>query len=368
MPESEYLNEDLPRFWRNSRAATEGVERRDRWEYGLYTDAHVTGEVREGLGPYALLNGLYFGSDAEHPSLILRVDDHVPPIVWNEVWAPNALHIEAAALLALALRIRCRSGGELRRFTKDDDQAGQPFGFPHRRPVLSLPRTTGPQPERPILPALIGRDADLTHAVDQLNIVVGLTPRQAVALIHAARAYEEALWVAESDPALSWLKLVNAVESAAGAWKSQKVDPVRSFVADKPDVAATIRAKGGDDVLEVVAHLFADLGGSTDRFLAFLAAFCTEPPDQRPGEDVQLDWSELEAALRQVYKCRSRNLHRAEPFPPPMLTSPLQRISDEAPMEVWPSPDGTFMLLQTFEYLVGEALRAWWRSLTNVPE
>ncbi len=68
----DHLHEDAPRSGRDWRSSREGLARWDRWEYGLHTDAHVTDEVLTGIGPYALVNGRYFGHDAEQPSVFPR--------------------------------------------------------------------------------------------------------------------------------------------------------------------------------------------------------------------------------------------------------------------------------------------------------
>jgi len=43
-----------------------------------------------------------------------------------------------------------------------------------------------------------------------------------VALTRAARLYQDALWMIESEPSLAWLLLVSAIETAFGMTHSQR--------------------------------------------------------------------------------------------------------------------------------------------------
>jgi hypothetical protein len=47
-----------------------------------------------------------------------------------------------------------------------------------------------------------------------------------MALVIAARRYQEAFWIAESAPETSWLFLVSAIEAVANYWNPGREDPL----------------------------------------------------------------------------------------------------------------------------------------------
>jgi len=63
-----------------------------------------------------------------------------------------------------------------------------------------------------VLPAVTGQHSMM--AIEEIKTFAALSPEQAIALGRAARLYQDALWLAESEPNLSWLMLVAAVETA----------------------------------------------------------------------------------------------------------------------------------------------------------
>jgi hypothetical protein len=116
-----------PTAWANWRAARAGTPTLGAYEAALHTDAHVTGEVRDGLDPYRLfhpvdtamlLDGRGLGVGA-----VLRVEQHLdqlPPAPEDMVrtstdhFLGNATTTDQiACLLSLALGVRFRSGGEI---------------------------------------------------------------------------------------------------------------------------------------------------------------------------------------------------------------------------------------------------------------
>ena len=112
--------------YENWRAADTKAPSLGGYEVPLYTDAHITGTVRDGYGPYQFLNtvpGVSEGSLA--PSIILRVESHVD---WSfvvyrpmtrtdsESYHGGGLNEEVAALVSLCLGIRLKAGGISREF------------------------------------------------------------------------------------------------------------------------------------------------------------------------------------------------------------------------------------------------------------
>lgn len=102
-----------------------------------------------------------------------------------------------------------RSGGLVRRGLPVGDY---PVGFAdesqHRAPGL-VP------PNRAPLLSTVARPALLSEVPAQLETYPTLNGADAVALVRAARQYGDALWVADGDPRLAWVKLVSALEVAA---------------------------------------------------------------------------------------------------------------------------------------------------------
>ncbi|HEV8697684.1 MAG TPA: hypothetical protein VGQ89_08325 [Candidatus Limnocylindrales bacterium] len=349
-----------PLVWENWKAEERGEPSREAWEFAFYTDAHPIGEVTTGLGPYQLLLGLTGGKDdASDPAIVLRMENHLQPTEPTLVWQPTAVHREVAALVSLALGIRCRSGGETRWFRPTEDPRGRPALFGHRRPQLS----EVPEHEGRILPNVV-RQAPLTEAVELISILPSLHVKQAEAVVRAARAYEEAVWVAEGDPAYAWLKFVSAAEAAASAWRGGAAPAGELLAQYEPELAEHLRAAGGGALVTEVAALLGGRYRAAKKFVRFLLTFGPPPPEVRPPEPFQLEWPLLGSHPKAIYGVRSDSLHHAAPVPQPMLNVPLQLAS--GPIEVWPSPGGTrWVMLHTFERITGVALRSWWRSLAT---
>ena len=124
------------------------------YEALLYTDAHVTGEILGGLGPYRLFNALGalgpHGGPAPGAGVALRVEHHLPhvlPTPADHRRTSTAHYVGAAplsdqiaCLLSLALGARFRSGGETRTFDLDNpDPRGRPSLALHAPPSLTVP-------------------------------------------------------------------------------------------------------------------------------------------------------------------------------------------------------------------------------------
>jgi hypothetical protein len=115
---------------------------------------------------------------------------------------------EIASLVSLALDRRMKAAGAVRSFLPGEDPLGHPRQLEHRQPYLASPAG------RPVLPRMTDTVL-LDDCVPLLQRYPKLSAEQANALLRAARAYQQALWVAEDDPALAWLKLISAIETAA---------------------------------------------------------------------------------------------------------------------------------------------------------
>jgi hypothetical protein len=393
-----------PRGWQNWHAQRDGRPAHSALEYACYTDAALAGSIEHDLGPYRLLNTLATLANPQPAraqlALVLRVDLHLdetdepelpPPMrVPDDIseagdrraldelfagWTDTAtyhggqLDDELAALVSLALGFRLRSGGPIREFRPDNpDPRGRPIGFYHRPPYLPTPQ----DPRGLVLPdAAAG--AELAEVVAPLIRYPDLSAGQAVALVRAARMYQEGLWIAEDDPRQAWLRFVSAIEVAASYWAVDR-PPEEQLRTARPELAALLAAKGEDHLREVAALLTPILGATT-KFIRFLVRFAPDPPPERPPEHQQVDWSS-QARLRKhlgvIYDYRSKDLHAGTPMPQPMCDPPHQDEGlppSEIPLGHWTSigPEPAFwarkdtpMLLHVFAGMVRRALLAWW--------
>ena len=95
-------------------AFNEGKDGVPEWEFAIYTDTIMLGDVRAGLGPYKLFNTVAHGPGREGAllSLVLRMDEHLGDEPVDPDWSKTdvaefsglSLDDEFAVLLSLALR------------------------------------------------------------------------------------------------------------------------------------------------------------------------------------------------------------------------------------------------------------------------
>jgi len=379
-----------PLAWCNWRAARGGVPAHGTREFGLYTDAHLTDVVRDGLGPYKLLNTVPVNSEALRFSLVVRADDHLSDEMHDipeEGWEKGDVTLdvggfhddEIAALLSIHYGIRLRSGGQIRDFghyTQDPLGSPQQHGF--RTPQLPYAAF-----DTTMLPGTAfsgGRRKSVKLSdpefVQRLARYPNLSLNAAVAFQRSARNYQSALWNADADAELAWLRLVSAIETAANHWRKNAKPPKDALEEQHADLVKTIREVASEDVLEAIAPMLRDLAKSTWKFLEFFREFAPDPPSERPDPGVaRVDWSKLRDALLEIYKWRSVNLHEGIPFPQPLCTPP-QSVADpgksaaERPLGlgsfsrgvVWPA-HRLPMYLHIFAHACRSSLLKWWDSL-----
>jgi hypothetical protein len=357
------------------------MEPAERVEVILYTDAHVTNELRS-LGPYELLNAVPFAHGQMAPTLVLRALLGEPQRgldtpeggfeTLEEVKTDTSryhggdLFDEVSALVSLALGIRCHSGGLIRRWDltrgEDEDPLGHHFEFVHRSP--HYPPAS---PRGEAIPSLI-RSVDLGDAFECLTAYPALDSAVATAILRAARLYQQAVWISRMDPSQAWIQLVSAMEVAAESWLAESLDSEARLEEVWPSLAEPLKDLAPDKRAAVAAEL-APLVRSRRRFITFMAEFAPEPPVERPPKAFQVDWDQIRKALGTVYDYRSLALHAGTPFPAPMCEPPynIDGKASEVPVglatasadAVWAASD-TPMLLSTFERMARSALRRWW--------
>lgn len=378
------MNENIgPCSYENWKAALSDNPLQDGYEVPLFTDAHVTGEILEGFGPYQFLNPLARPRSASSitPGVILRVESY------PEISSPSSvemgrtndtryhgglLHDEIAALSSLILGVKFKSGGITREFCPDGDPRGIPIHFlMDRDPILLCSEGKLIIPE--------ARNQICLNDLDRLLTYPTLTPEDAIILVRASRIYQDALWIAESEPELAWIMFVSAIETAADHWRKAQATPVENIEklhTSLPGLESLLNEQGVPDLVEKVAEFLAQYTGATRKFIGFVLEFLPPEPMNRP-QTGKHPWEgkEMKKMLGRVYDYRSKALHGSGKFPAPMCMPPFNDGSgyDEVPLGLSTSAQGGFwlkedapILLHTFEYIVRGVLLNWWESL--IPE
>jgi hypothetical protein len=350
----------------NWRAAAQGEPLRSVWETPLHSDVRIFGDIREGLGPYALIHAL--PADQRDPVFILRVRSHLdgglPSLSKTrlENFTGSSLADEVAALIALELGVRLAAGSATRSLIRDNEWQISGDGA---RPAFLPRRADGSR----VLPNVFG---DKNCGPGLLTSYSALPGSVATSLVRAARSYRDALWVAEVEPELAWLLLVSALEVAAVQQQVHRTAPGALLAEVKPDLVARLEP----DVAAIVAQAFERELAATRRFLDFMDAFMPSPPSQRPDGRLRLDWSpeNLRRCMVKVYGHRSRALHEAIPFPPPLCDPPMVVANSTAETTVFVAAartggvcveDDLPFPLNTFEYIARGALLRWWTKLAT---
>lgn len=313
-------------------------------EYPLYSDSSFVGDFTSGFGPFQLLNSRISQRLPSLPALFLRVCANTGSSLQSPFdldtdvrsYHGGGVADEIAALVSLKLGCRLVAGGPSRVWFGDDPLGRPVSGLGRVAPYLPMPST-----DARIVPQLIG-GRSLSDLAD-VDRYLSLAPMEASKLVRAARLYQEAIWVAETQPATTWLWLVAAAESAASTW------PEHKLIRPKPT-----RSQGP---------------GPKERFVSFLASYAP-PPYARSADRLWQD-TELRAALEKIHDWRSTALHDGVPFPEAMSMPPPPTPDGLSPYPLgvgttanggsWRRED-TPMLLHAFEHLVRGAILRWWQE------
>ncbi|MDQ2817806.1 MAG: hypothetical protein M3T49_06285 [Candidatus Eremiobacteraeota bacterium] len=364
-----------PDSYDNFRCQLLGVESVGAAETELFSDAYFTGEIK--IGPYYLINAvaIQHRSGYFRPAIILRFERYASQEEVSRNWYSDTstyhggnIADEIAALVALCLGVRVQAGPIIREFVPNGDPRGRPTGY-----------ESGPWPSSspfevtPILPWAVGQHELSEENLGLINELHRLSSSDAATLIKAARTYQRATWIADSDPQISWLLLVSAVEAVTSKLEPL-ADPTEQFTKCHPDLAERLQTTGGREFLEDVARLVHPEERLARRFRQFIINFRPDAPSARPSSG-QLMWTpkSIARALAKVYDHRSRALHDGTPFPLPICRAPDRLSKDAAPCEApfmiaIRAQGGTWyhgdlpMYLHIFEYLVRGAMLNWWKS------
>lgn len=346
-------------------------------EYPLYSDARIVGDSVP-LGPYTLLNPVADNdADPSIAAMYLRVRYVERELILPDLSVTRDEHYhggqpldEVAALLSLECGMRVfASHAETRRFTPGGDPLGSPQGWRLGRRPPTIRRSDG----RFIVPAATG-ERNIDTGVRLLRRYQDLQAPDAVALVKAARLFQEALWIVESAPELAWLLLSSAVETAA-FHRKRAASAVDALHVAHPRLAERLHEAGGEDLVAEVAEVVVNQTKATAKFVEFLTTFAPQLPEPRPPTWAQLDLSsrrKQQGLYSTIYAYRSNALHSGKPYPAPMCWPPH---NCDGPLSERPSGFGagaanatwrvedTPVLLNTFVYLVRGALIRWWELM-----
>jgi hypothetical protein len=366
--------------------ATDGVPPQETVEAVLFTDAWITGELRD-LGPYAFLNTIAHHDTQPgrnvRPAIVMRAVHHYNPATDPAYRTPMTDDFEhyhggdyldeMAALASLFMGVRLKAGGVNRQFRAGDDPLGRPMQL-YGKPDPQLMLLGRPQIPRLALPS------NLNEGLAALSGFPERTVEQTNALIKAARQYQQAVWIADSDPSLAWLMLVAAIETAAVEWSSA-AQPVEQLELAFPKIADLIKGSNSPELLTPIAKALSRLTRATKRFVEFAELFAPPPPQHRPELYMQFSYEpdDLRKTVNLIYSHRSKSLHEGTAFPLPMCEPPQFTKTPDGPLQVQEKPHGlgtysrnaswtadqTPVLLNTFEHITRGCLLNWWKSLDS---
>lgn len=371
----------------NWRAFLEDKPSLGSYECLMYTDAWITGTVEEGLEPYRFFNliAAEWRKGRVRPAVALRYSlhgDFQTTSISLEKTDQSRYHgggmaDELAALASLKCGVRFRIAGLTREFDIKGDPQGRLRAYgnlPEPPLLISDKRNVGGLSSSGfILDSVTGEHSMMP--IEEMKTFVTLSPEQAIDLVRAARLYQDALWTVESEPNLSWLMLVSAVETAANSFYATEEPPLERLRISRPELVKSLEKAGGKELATKVANEFVNSIGSTKKFVDFLTEFCPDPPEKRPFEHYQVEWTptNLRKVFRRIYAHRSKALHEGIPFPAPMCEPPSlppQHVAEEKSLgagigvNTWQAKDIP-MLFHIFEYIARDALNAWWAEIAQ---
>ncbi len=348
---------DAPAIQRNWQQSLRGSEAHRTYEFEIYSDAPVSGGLTLGPWDFTRLAAPFTPKQTFRPVYLVRVTDHLQPNIsnpeqyhaWlqsrlakvkdqeesNEVAYHGATDLQViAALSSLFLGARAATDGITREYAAlSRDRFGSPQYSPAPSPPFFPLRNVAP-----LLPSALETNSIMD--LQPLRKFPDVSAGNALALIRAARLYQHALWVAESETNLAWLLLTSAAEAIAAE-----------------------RSPGKHRV--------------TRKFCDFLCDYLPDAPTRRPPPRFQITWTAeaLRASFGKVYDLRSRALHAGTPFPAPLLDSTASQpreweASEEKPTHktgqlggsTW-HPNDLPIYIHIFEHIVRGAILNWWESV-----
>lgn len=193
-------------------------------EYPLYTDAcKIVSAYSHLNNPYRLVNPDVITTKAIClPRIILQVEEFnylgrnikKGKNFYSDFYLINNIPDQVAVILSLILGIRIRAGNESRTFEDINSDRGKPF---HRYVDLD-PAQIKLIKDKAVLPTILKNldNQDGSFSLQMLNTFLSsfssLNVNQAELIIRASKLYRDALWIVDSEPQLSLILLISAIE------------------------------------------------------------------------------------------------------------------------------------------------------------
>ena len=325
---------DAPYSYKNWKELENGEPPLGMEEYPLFSDAHLTDTFEEDCGPYQFIHivGHLAECGVARPKFILRFSRHIEVDITVEdmkkkrdgIYHGGTAVDEIAALASLAMGVRLKAGWPTREFPLGEE--GDPLGTPMGLGLMNDPAIPMGN-SSPILPRSCGSHMhrNIRKALKPFATFPRLSNSDATALVRAARLYQDALWIVESEPSLAWLMFVSAMEAAASHWRNSFGDPCDIVKKLDPDLYKIAKEASDTDSANNVIRRTAERLKSTKKFLDFSMKFQPPPPPERPEHHwAQHSWNrkDFRATVQKIYEYRSRALHDGRPFPAPMCQPP----------------------------------------------
>lgn len=311
-------------YW-NIKASLNNSELQSIFEVPLFTDSCVVGDINESTSCYSILNlcNMHAREGFVYESLILRArwflknerrfDLETDESAYHSGWAAD----EIAAIVGMILGIRLKAGDIVREYGGfNADPLGRPKSS--RRPNSIFEKRHGTL----IVPSLC-KTVNIGSVLD-FKLLANLDKGDYIALIRAARMYQDAIWIVESEPELAWLILVSALETAANHWDKTNYSVLQKLEKSKPKLYERLHSVGGEDLCMYVAKEIEGTLGATNKFIKFCIEFFPEAPIERPAQYAQVKWSKsnFRIILNVIYSSRSKALHGGIPFAAPFCLPP----------------------------------------------
>ena len=304
----------------------------------LYTDARITGQIEKDCGPYLFFNTVppTEGPGKILPYIVLRcfIFENESDKIFQfgdktdnkNYHGGSSVIDEVSALSSLFLGIRIRASHVTRDF---ENLEKRPMGTPRQWGYRPAPEVDF-RYNAPAIPSVIEtRNLSLLY---RLKDILELRDAEGVALIRAARLYQDALWVGETDQNLAWIMLVSALETIADCWAGESLSDEEVLNKIHGELFKRLNEECSSETVNYISKYLKKLVGSTKKFRSLCLEFMPDQPATRPEEFLQIDWSPKgwEKILGKVYHYRSKALHEGTPFPLPMGEPPFRFESDEA--------------------------------------
>tara|TARA_A200000159_G_scaffold39131_1_gene35637 strand:+ start:7400 stop:8560 length:1161 start_codon:yes stop_codon:yes gene_type:complete len=321
------------RSLQNLKAFDSGQSPNVIFEFPLYSDANIKGHFDSPESPYRFINlfnqQIKMSGDV-FEALTLRVYDCLPEPRGGSAFIRKDMKTdvstyhggdyidEITCITSLFLGIRLKAGSKSRMTLPDNPLDGKPSPNYKNSPTVNIGAYG------PVIPD-VTKCEDLS-LLSKLILLKNLKESEYVELLRAAKLYNEALWLADSDPQTAWLFLISAVEVAANEWFKKDDTPQEKLRSLKPDLSGFLIESGGPKVFDRVAEEFGHLLGSTNKFIKFCKNFMPPKPKTRPIEEYQVKWSKtgIGSVLSTLYGHRSKTLHSGLPFPALLLFPPIK--------------------------------------------